>query len=101
MVAGFWVGMAVDRSDARGTDVFADDSACLGLVADAKRALADSVHNHDLSRARDALRLLDRASKLCPDDIKIPFLEGLVQSKLNDQDGVKAAMKTWVQSHAG
>lgn len=76
-----------------GSVAFASDPSCPGLVADARTALRESVDRRSLARARDALHLLDRASKLCPDDIEVPFLEGLAHAKLNSLDGVLAATR--------
>lgn len=91
LLVGFGFGGTAHLPVGRLPEASADDASCPGLVRDANQAIEECVKTHDLSRARDALRILDRASKLCTDDIEVPFLEGIAQSQLGNGDGVRSA----------
>lgn len=69
-----------------------DGSGCAALIEKADVALQQAERTRDLAQARDALELLDRARQICPDEIEIPFLEGIAHVFRGDIDKTKAAI---------
>ncbi len=67
---------------------------CSEFVLGANRALEESERQKSPAKAREALGLLERAARLCPEDPEIPFLAGLANALLADVDGVRLAAST-------
>jgi len=93
-------GASSGSGSARRASLFFGGSAdaaaegCEELLGAANVAVADAEKQKNPARARDALGLLERAARLCPDDPEIPFVAGLANWILADPDSIRAAAST-------
>jgi len=87
---------AGSRYSSPGPSLFGGGSAeaadeCSRFVSAANVALAEAEKTKSPAKAREALGLLERAARLCPEDPQVPFLAGLACVLLADADGARTA----------
>lgn len=69
------------------------EDECRDLSRRAVALIAEAERGADARKARDAAAMLERAMRLCPEDIELPFQRALAFCIARDEDGARAALR--------